>query len=100
MQRESESELLQERWCVGEWGGDRELGGGDKGAPVKGWLEGSGGGSLGKRVFWKGRGGTMRVEGDSLNLVIPSPPLIRCGSSEGGQSAGPSVDRSGQQRAL
>ena len=21
MQRESESELLQERWCVGEWGG-------------------------------------------------------------------------------
>ena len=51
-------------------------------------------------MFWKGRGRTMRVEGDSLNLVIPSPPLIRCGSSEGGQSAGPSVDRSGQQRAL
>ena len=43
MQRESESELLQEGWCVGERGRDRELGGGDKGAPVEGWLWGSGG---------------------------------------------------------
>ena len=68
--------------CRGE-----EERGGREGAPIKGWLQGSDGGSQGRRVFWKGGSGTMRIEGASLDLATPRPLLTRRESSGGGLRA-------------
>lgn len=61
---------LSERRSV-EGRGNREFEGGAEGPPVKGQLQGSGvcgEGQPSRRVFWKSRNGTMKIEEDSLDF--------------------------------